>query len=617
MPPSPSAWRYVVAAGLLGVAATDPLTLTGFAHGTLYLPFVLLAMLTRSPRFIVGACGFAAVMTGIGLWLSPPAPDGFPQYYAVVNRLASLAAIGVGGWLAIHMSRLVAWLETTIATLEGLQAELAEQHRLLHVAGAAGRLGGWSLCLATGEFRWSDEVADILGNPPGKPPSLGQVASLIVPGFRPELDRMMLAARMHGTPFSTEFQVTRMDGARVWLRVNCQPGRDAQGRVVVLEGAVQDVTRRKQAETQLALLAQALDSAADPVMITRLDTTIEWVNAAFTTVIGYAPGEVIGRKPRDLLKSGVHDEHFYREMWRTLGAGQVWSGEMVNRHRDGSLAPEHVTITPILDADRRPTHFIAIKRDLSRQKQIDRRLREIERIASLRGLSEGLEQQLGPALRAVREQALELAGEFGEDSPGARRAGSIVRAAERGLRVTEGLHAFAQRQSLAPQDTDVNLLLISRESMLRRTAGDDVRLELLHSGSLWPARVDPAALEKALISLVLNAGDAMPDGGRLVVETANVEVDREQSTRLVDIPPGHYVRVSVTDTGVGIAAEHLSRVFEPFFTVRGEARDHGGFGLPMVYGFARQSGGGVTIASEPGRGTTVGLYLPRSEPATA
>lgn len=188
---------------------------------------------------------------------------------------------------------------------------------------------------------------------------------------------------------------------------------------------------------------------------------------------------------------------------------------------------------------------------------------------------------------------------------------SIAKAARRGGALTQRLLAFAGKQALDPKPLDLNQLVAGLDPMLRRTLGEHIQIELIRAGGLWPALVDQSQLENALLNLCLNARDAMPGGGRLTIETANVRLDNEYATRTGDIPPGQYVMLAVSDTGQGIPPEHLHRVFEPFFTTK-ETGKGTGLGLSMVYGFVKQSAGHVAIYSELRQGTSVKLYLPRA-----
>ncbi|HRD99612.1 MAG TPA: ATP-binding protein, partial [Rubrivivax sp.] len=206
----------------------------------------------------------------------------------------------------------------------------------------------------------------------------------------------------------------------------------------------------------------------------------------------------------------------------------------------------------------------------------------------------------------------ELLAEQAADRPQQRQlAETIAAAAQRGAVLTRQLLAFARRQALDPRAIDINQLLAALDPMLRRTLGEHIEIETVRGAGLWLALVDAGQLDNAILNLCLNARDAMPRGGRLTLETANAALDAAYAERYPDVAPGQYVMLAVSDTGHGIAPEHLNQVFEPFFTTKPKGKGTG-LGLAMVYGFIKQSAGHVSIYSEAGHGTTVKLYLPRA-----
>jgi CheY-like chemotaxis protein len=206
----------------------------------------------------------------------------------------------------------------------------------------------------------------------------------------------------------------------------------------------------------------------------------------------------------------------------------------------------------------------------------------------------------------------ELLFEDLNDRPDLRALAEMsMSAAQRGAEMTRRLLSFARKQALEPTQLDLNQLVAGMDSLLRRTLGEQIDIEIIGAGRLWSVEVDASQLETALLNLAINARDAMPEGGALTIETGNVALDDDYVASAVDIAPGQYVLLTVTDTGHGIPADVVDQVFEPFFTTKDVGRGSG-LGLSMVYGFVRQSGGHVRIYSEPGEGTSIKLYFPRS-----
>ncbi len=250
--------------------------------------------------------------------------------------------------------------------------------------------------------------------------------------------------------------------------------------------------------------------------------------------------------------------------------------------------------------------------DITARIDAEERLRQAQRMDAIGQLTGGIAHDFNNLLTVVLGTSESLLNSL-EDCPAAvrRQLEIIQQASERGAALTHRLLAFARRQPLDPRATDINHLVGESEGMLHRVLGEDIQVELVRGTGLWRAVVDPNELQNAILNLAVNARDAMPGGGKLTIETANVAVDADYAA-LHEMTPGQYVMVAVTDTGMGIPAEILNRVFEPFFTTK-EVGKGSGLGLSMVFGFARQSGGHVRVYSEPGEGTTFRLYLPRDK----
>jgi PAS domain S-box-containing protein len=253
--------------------------------------------------------------------------------------------------------------------------------------------------------------------------------------------------------------------------------------------------------------------------------------------------------------------------------------------------------------------------DITQRVETEARLRQAQKMDALGQLTGGVAHDFNNLLTAILGAADALDEELaaGPDTAGPHVA-MIRQAGERAAALTHRLLAFARKQPLDPRQTQINELLADFEPLLRRTLGEHIDIEFVRGSGLWKALVDPNELQNAILNLAINARDAMPGGGRLTIETANMSVARDYA-EIHGIQPGQYVLVAVSDTGPGMPPEVVARAFDPFFTTK-PAGQGSGLGLSMVYGFARQSGGHVKIYSEPGHGTTVKLYLPRADAAT-
>ena len=254
--------------------------------------------------------------------------------------------------------------------------------------------------------------------------------------------------------------------------------------------------------------------------------------------------------------------------------------------------------------------------DISERLELEEQLRRAQRLESVGQLTGGVAHDFNNLLTVILGNAEVLAEDLADSPQLGVMAQVVMEAAQRGAELTQRLLAFARKQALVPQAVDVNQLVAGMSAMLRRTLGEHIRIAFAPAPDLWPALVDPAQLDNTLLNLCLNARDAMPQGGRLLIETGNVQLDAADAQGQPDVQPGPYVMLEVSDTGTGIPPELLGRVFEPFFTTKEKGKGTG-LGLAMTYGFVKQSGGHVSIESRPGQGTTVRLYLPRAAEAAA
>jgi PAS domain S-box-containing protein len=254
---------------------------------------------------------------------------------------------------------------------------------------------------------------------------------------------------------------------------------------------------------------------------------------------------------------------------------------------------------------------VMVYRDISEARQAERRLRQAQKMDAIGQLTGGIAHDFNNILTVITGTIDILAGAVADQPRFAAIAKMIDEAAERGAELTRRLLAFARRQPLQPRATDVNVLVLDSAKLLQPTLGEQIEIDSMLENDAWPAEIDPSQLATALLNLALNARDAMPAGGKLMLETANVYLDKSYANLNFDVRPGPYVMIAVSDTGSGIPESIRDRVFEPFFTTK-ETGKGTGLGLSMVYGFVKQSGGHIKIYSEESQGTTVKLYLPRA-----
>ncbi len=355
-------------------------------------------------------------------------------------------------------------------------------------------------------------------------------------------------------------------------------------------------------------LVTAIEQAHESIVITDVEGVIEYVNPFFERISGYPKEEVIGQNMR-ILKSGRHGEEFYRRMWEVLTRGEDWHGRVTNKRKDGTLYEEDATISPIVDAAGKTVNYVAVKRDVTREVQLEAQFLQAQKMEAVGHLAGGVAHDFNNILAAILMQTELVAAAPNlpdEAREGLREIGAY---ADRAANLTRQLLLFSCRQEMQPRNLDLNKLVTGLVQMLRRIIGEDMRLELkLHPGPLMTL-ADPGMLDQVLLNLVVNARDAMHRGGQLVIETGQRILTPEEAASIVGASPGCKVCLRVTDIGIGIAPENIARIFEPFFTTK-EPGKGTGLGLSTVFGIVKQHGGWLSVESEIGRGSTFQVFLP-------
>jgi PAS domain S-box-containing protein len=405
----------------------------------------------------------------------------------------------------------------------------------------------------------------------------------------------------------------------LWARSSSAPNRRTAGNgrtgsaAAEPEQVERKAVERPSAEEERARLAMAVEQAGESIVITDTDGAIRYVNPAFERITGYRREEVLGKNPR-VLKSGRHTEAFYRELWDVLTRGETWRGYFANRRKDGTIFEEEAVISPVRDASGGVVNYVAVKRDVTDERRKEEQVRRSQRMEAVAKLAGGIAHDFNNLLTAVIGYADLLILQLPEDGHHRRHAEEIQRAGTRAANLTRQLLAFSRQQVLQPRELGLNEVLSGMETTLRRILGDRIELSILRGDRLGKVKADPAQVEQVLVNLAMRARDAMPAGGKLVVETANADLDDAYARRHLFVRPGPYVMVALSDTGEGLDAEAQAQLFEPFASASGSEK---GLGLSSVYGIVRQSEGYIWVYSEPGGGTTFKIYLPRMDGAAA
>ena len=440
------------------------------------------------------------------------------------------------------------------------------------------------------------------------------------PAGRGGLTRADFAQVIAGHPArGAEGRVRRADGAERVLLWNATRLMAPGGRPEGIIAVAQDITERQRAEEALrereARMSSIIATAPDAIITIDERGIVQSFSSASEKLFGYAAGEVIGRNVSMLMPAPHHEAH-HAYLGRYLSTGEkriIGIGREVEaRRKDGTVFPVELAVGEArIGAARIFTGFI---RDLTARARMEQELRQAQKMEAVGQLTGGLAHDFNNLLTVITGnlEMLDPRLERADDRELLREA---QEAADLGAKLAGRLLAFGRRQPLNPKPTDLSALVAGMADLLRRSLGASVEVETKLATGLHATMADPGQVENALLNLAINARDAMPAGGRLMIETGEAAIDRE-SAHGAGMQPGAYVMLSVSDTGKGMSPEVRRRAFEPFFTTKGPAAGTG-LGLSMVYGFVKQSGGHVQLFSEEGKGTNVRIYLPALGGGTA
>jgi two-component system cell cycle sensor histidine kinase/response regulator CckA len=425
---------------------------------------------------------------------------------------------------------------------------------------------------------------------------------------------------LRGGRGKVQFEVTGLRGTRRWLETHAVPLRDEVGDVVALLGVTRDITAWKVAEEALRDSEErfriAFQTSPDSININRLDDGVfVAVNEGFTWMTGWSQAEALGRSSLELH---VWDDPADRAR---LVAGLKKDGYVQNlearfRKKDGRVLSGLMSARLI--GLRGQPHLLSITRDVSDWKRAEEErdrlksgLYQAAKMEAIGQLAGGVAHDFNNLLTVILAGAEVLRHDLGKDSPpDSEIVEEIGAAGRRAQDLTRQLLAFARRQVIAPIPLDLNTLMRSSEKLLRRVLGEDIELVTILQPDLWTVCCDPGQMEQVVLNLAVNAESAMPSGGRLTIETNNIELDEDFTSSHQWIRSGPYVRLSIRDSGQGMPPEVKEHLFEPFFTTKPVGQGTG-LGLATVYGIVKQSEGHILVESEPGHGTTFEVFFPR------
>ena len=376
---------------------------------------------------------------------------------------------------------------------------------------------------------------------------------------------------------------------------------------------VESMTRHR-LQTSNNLLIAALESARDGVVITDLQGIVQHVTSAIERMFGYSRAELLGQTAATILRSEHQAGSLLEEMWKALHDRRSWQGELVNRRKDGTLLDTSLTISPIFDGRGQMTHFVGIYRDITERKQMERQLIQAQKMHSVGTLAGGVAHEFNNLLAGIQGYATLAQRETGLPATVREFLDFIVQLSDRAANLTRQLLAFARKPSLVRHPTSLTRLLEGTRDLVQRSLNIEVALEVETppAGESWMALADTNQLQQVLVNLSLNARDAMPkpQPAPVLYRLRHQMLAGDLPAFPQNIPAGDYLVMEVQDRGAGMTPEVLNQALDPFFTTK-EVGQGTGLGLPVAFGIMTGHQGYLAIASEPGRGTCMSLYLPR------
>jgi PAS domain S-box-containing protein len=545
----------------------------------------------------------------------------------------------------------VAGMSVDMTEQRAMEAALrASEERFRFALEAAGGVGTWDWDVAADCIHTSETFARLFGVDPN--PADGAPISAYLAGIHPE-DRERVTSEIQqalesGAEFSAEYRVISADQGVRWIAARGRCYHDAEGRPMRFPGIVIDITERKRTEEALAESQGRLQTILDTVPV-----GIVIAEAPSGRIIGGNPQveRIFGHPvlPSDTLENyrewiGYHPDgrrvegSEYPLARALMGKEERPELEVLYQRGDGQKTWIRLIAAPVRDETGRIVAGVVACLDIDREKRAETALRELngtleQRIAQAISEREQAEAQLRQAqkMEAVGRLTGGVAHDFNNlltvvmgnldmlrrraedlaDGRFIRSVDNALEGARRASQLTHRLLAFSRQSPLQPEILDLNKIVSGMSELLRRTIGENIAIETVLAGGLWRTEVDPNQLESAILNLAVNARDAMPNGGKLTIETSNAYLDEAYAASTNgELKPGQYVMVCVSDTGTGMAPDVKAKVFEPFFTTKPVGKGTG-LGLAQVYGFARQSNGHAAVYSELGQGTTLKLYFPR------
>jgi PAS domain S-box-containing protein len=523
--------------------------------------------------------------------------------------------------LSDHLKERTAELETANANLreevaqrERAQDVLRVSEKRLREAQRVGHTGYLDWDIQTNKIESSDETCRIYGFEPGTVhPTLASTLALVPAEDKARVEQQLALALSGVAEYDIEHRLIRPDGEVIHVHARGEVTRAADGKPLRMLGTMADITGRKQAEEALrrneAFLRNITDLVPSRIAYLDRDQRFRFVNARHEEWFGCRREEIVGRHMEEVLGQPQYDR--VRPHVQAVLSGRPVQFEIDKQRDPGPPRQLSVVYVPHFAGNGEVLGFFASIDDITERKHLEEQVRQSQKMEAVGILAGGIAHDFNNLMTVIIGYSQHALARLGPDHPVSRNVQEVFKAGEQAASLTRQLLAFSRKQMLQPKVLDLNALIRGFELMLRRLIEAHFDLKLDLDPGLGRVKADPTQMQQVLMNLVVNARDAMPDGGELTIKTRNARLNGADFGAAAGGQLGDWVLLAVSDTGHGMDEATQRRIFEPFFTTKGMGRGTG-LGLSTTYGIVNQSGGHITVSSKPGHGTTFQIYLPRT-----